>query len=119
MGDPRFVVGLPYEVGTCKAQGVCLSPYVALKSYAHRLCSLLPVLPVSHALRQLRSNLIATRLIRTAATVLMLLRTTATELSTDKLLLPSSKANLQLRDEALKIIFLVGSVVLYAHSVYI
>ena len=22
MGDPRFIVGLPYNVGTCKAQGV-------------------------------------------------------------------------------------------------
>ena len=26
MGDPRYIKGLPYEVGTCAAQGVSLSP---------------------------------------------------------------------------------------------
>jgi hypothetical protein len=24
MGDPRYIAGLPYNVGTCTAQGVCI-----------------------------------------------------------------------------------------------
>lgn len=30
MGDPRYVNGLPYNVGTCKAQGVCCHCYYSL-----------------------------------------------------------------------------------------
>ena len=36
MGSPRYVAGLPYDVGTCTAQGVSSSqPHLSFKNQGH------------------------------------------------------------------------------------
>lgn len=85
MGNPRFISGLSYQVGTCKAQGVRSLPpllpsmfpiILTRENSSHR------VQQASSALQQLKSSPTATQQTHTAATALTQRRTRATAQST-------------------------------------
>jgi hypothetical protein len=95
MGDPHNRAGLPYNVGTCAAQGV-RNPQRIDMSNANRLCSSLPV-PLASSARPrtpASSSLTAMLLTHTAATATTPTLTSSTSTSTVPRLLPSSRPRL-------------------------
>lgn len=98
MGDPHNVVGLPYNVGTCQAQGV--SPVMVMvlvripRSQAHKMNSSPPAPGASSARRPSRpsSSRTATRPTPTAALATMPTRTSSTSTSTGSKRSPSSRS---------------------------
>ena len=89
MGDPRFEVGAPYNVGTCKAGGVCsksallcIQVLASSRCGTDRISSSLPVQPARLAARTTaRSSLTVMLRILTAAMEAMRRPTTVTVLS--------------------------------------
>lgn len=92
MGDPHNRAGLPYNVGTCAAQGVSKSQSVD-SSNTNRLRSSLPALLASSARppAQASSSRTATLLTHTAATATTPTPTSSTSTSTAPRLLPLSR----------------------------
>jgi hypothetical protein len=80
MGDPRHIVGLSYNVGTCQASGVSI---LALKEVLiiTNECSSHPGRPVSSALQLQRFSHTVMQLIHIAATETTPTRIKAMELS--------------------------------------
>lgn len=98
MGDPRYVHGLAYNVGSCQAQGVRnhlhpLPTSVAKCSNAVLQYSLLPATSASFAQAATRSSRIATLQTRTAATATTQTLTRAMVRSTASRLLLLSTAS--------------------------
>lgn len=92
MGDPHNRAGLPYNVGTCAAGGVCISQSID-ESCTDRPCSSLPA-PLASSARpptQASSSRTATLLTLTAAMATMPTLTSSTSTSTAPRLLPSSR----------------------------
>ena len=93
MGDPRYISGLPYNVGTCTAKGVSnLSVSSNLLQSNYLNSSLLAQL-ASPAQLHPQSSRIATLQTHTAATETMPMLTNNMETSMAKLLSPSSRAS--------------------------
>lgn len=93
MGDPNNRNGLPYNVGTCKAGGVCLDLPKSLANYSNNINSSLPAHQASLARPPAlpSSSPTAMPLTHTAATVTTPTLTSSTSTSTAPRLLLSSR----------------------------
>jgi hypothetical protein len=95
MGDPHNRNGLPYNVGTCKAQGVCVIPSLSVVSYTNVIESSPPVHRASHV-RQLAppsSSRTATPRTHTAAPATTPMLTSSTSTNTARRRLHLSRAS--------------------------
>lgn len=100
MGDPHNRAGLPYNVGTCTAQGVSSSMHISpFQISLIKHCSSLPVPKASSARppTQASSSRTATPPIHTAAMATMPTLTSSTSTSTARRLWLSSSPSLLLR----------------------
>jgi hypothetical protein len=95
MGDPHNRNGLPYNVGTCKAQGVCLITPHFVKTQANVIYSSLPAHQASHVrpLAPPSSNRTATPRTHTAAMATTPMLTSSTSTSMARRRLRSSRAS--------------------------
>jgi len=115
MGDPQYVAGLPYDVGTCEAGGVSiLSSYPQLSVQLTLVLSLTPVLVASRAQVHQKSSPTATQRTRTVAMATTQAPTMATAQSMG--IRHSSLSRANLRDDPLGLVSVTAAATTEFHN---